>query len=154
MSTASRAALHASLVRNIRYFIAGTILHNQKIADTVGLHMTDMQCLNLLELEGPMTPGTLGKWMGLSSGGVTVMLDRLQKAGFVQRTVNPSDRRSILVRTNPRKAHKIHPHYEQINREMEKFLMESPVGELEAANRFLQRINEIRVGPVKSELQG
>jgi DNA-binding MarR family transcriptional regulator len=154
MSTASRAALHASLVRNIRYFIAGTILHNQKIADTVGLHMTDMQCLNLLELEGPMTPGTLGKWMGLSSGGVTVMLDRLQKAGFVQRTVNPSDRRSILVRTNPRKAHKIHPHYEQINREMEKFLMESPVGELEAANRFLQRINEIRVGPVKSESQG
>jgi MarR family transcriptional regulator, organic hydroperoxide resistance regulator len=154
MSTASRAALHASLVRNIRYFIAGTILHNQKIADTVGLHMTDMQCLNLLELEGPMTPGTLGKWMGLSSGGVTVMLDRLQKAGFVQRTVNPSDRRSILVRANPRKAHKIHPHYEQINREMEKFLMESPVGELEAANRFLQRINEIRVGPVKSELQG
>jgi hypothetical protein len=58
------------------------------------------------------------------------------------------------VRTNPRKAHKIHPHYEQINREMEKFLMESPAAELEAANRFLQRINAIRVGPVKSESQG
>jgi hypothetical protein len=37
---------------------------------------------------------------------------------------------------------------------MEKFLTETPAAELEAANRFLQRINAIRVGPVKSELQG
>jgi len=154
MSTSNRAALHASLVRNIRYFIAGTILYNQKVADAVGLHLTDMQCLNLLELEGPMTPGTLGKWMGLSSGGVTVMLDRLQRAGFIQRTANPADRRSILVRTNPRKAHKIQPHYEQINREMEAFLAASPAAELEAANRFLQRINAVRVGPAKSDSQG
>ena len=154
MSTATRAALHASLIRNIRYFIAGTILYNQKVADAVGLHLTDMQCLNLLELEGPMTPGILGKWMGLSSGGVTVMLDRLQRAGFIQRTVNPADRRSILVRTNPRKAHKIQPHYEQINREMEAFLAETSGAELEAANRFLERINAVRVSPANRDSQG
>ncbi|MGH9616045.1 MAG: MarR family winged helix-turn-helix transcriptional regulator [Acidobacteriaceae bacterium] len=154
MSTANRAALHASLIRNIRYFIAGTILFNQKVADAVGMHLTDMQCLNLLELEGSMTPGTLGKWMGLSSGGVTVMLDRLGNAGFIQRASNPADRRSILVRANPRKAHKIQSHYAQINREVEAFLAESPAAELEAANRFLERINTTRVGPANRKPQG
>ena len=89
MSTGNRAALHASLIRNIRYFIAGTIVFNQKVADSVGLHLTDMQCLNLLELEGAMTPGKLAKWMGLSTGGVTVMLDRLEQGGYIRREANP-----------------------------------------------------------------
>ena len=68
MSTGNRAALHASLIRNIRYFIAGTIVFNQKVADSVGLHLTDMQCLNLLELEGAMTPGKAGEMDGLKHG--------------------------------------------------------------------------------------
>ena len=154
MSTGNRAALHASLIRNIRYFIAGTIVFNQKVADSVGLHLTDMQCLNLLELEGAMTPGKLAKWMGLSTGGVTVMLDRLEKGGYIRREANPSDRRSVLVHTNPRKAHKIQPHYQEINREMEVFLTESPRAELEAANRFLERINTIRASRAENHSRG
>ena len=67
MSTGNRAALHASLIRNIRYFIGNDCVQ-PKVADFVGLHLTDMQCLNLLELEGAMTPGKLAKWMGLSTG--------------------------------------------------------------------------------------
>ena len=154
MSTGNRAVLHASLIRNIRYFIAGTILFNQKVADSVGLHLTDMQCLNLLELEGAMTPGKLAKWMGLSTGGVTVMLDRLEKGGYVRREANPADRRSVLVHAVPLKAHRIQPHYQAISRDMEKFLADSPRAELEAANRFLERMNTIRASRAQGDSHG
>src|SRR5690242_18054602 len=100
MSTANRTALHATLIAHIRHLIAGSIFFNQKVADRMGLHLTDMQCINLLDLVGPVTPGTLAERMGLTTGGVTVLLDRLEKAGFVRREPNPNDRRSVIIRLN------------------------------------------------------
>ena len=46
---------------HIRHFIAATILFNQKIAGQAGLHFTDMQCVNLLDLLGPVKPGKLAQ---------------------------------------------------------------------------------------------
>src|SRR5580658_4419241 len=129
MSTEKRTALHAELIGAIRRFIAGSIMFNQKVADRVGLHLTDMQCINLLDLLGPVTPGKLAERTGLTTGGVTVMLDRLEKAGFVKREPNPNDRRSVLVRVNPRKLKKIHAHYAGINERLEAFLSETPEAE-------------------------
>src|SRR5580704_15386689 len=126
MSTVNRTALHAELTRQIRRSIAGSILFNQKVADRVGLRLTDLQCITLLELLGPVTPGTLAECTGLTTGGVTVMLDRLEKAGYVKREANPQDRRSVLVRVNPRKLKKIQALYEGINQQLESSLSEMP----------------------------
>ncbi|MGB6160690.1 MAG: MarR family transcriptional regulator, partial [Acidobacteriaceae bacterium] len=97
MSSKQHARLFPALVRAVRLFIAGSSLFSQRVSEKLGLHPTDMQFLNLLELLGPMTPGFLAQCSGLSSGGVTVVLDRLEKAGYVRRSANPSDRRSVLV---------------------------------------------------------
>lgn len=144
MSTANRIALHAELVRQIRRFIAGTIIFNQKVAERVGLHLTDMQCINLLELLGSVTPGTLAECTGLTSGGVTVMLDRLEKAGFVKREPNPNDRRSVLVRVNPKKLEKIRALYAGINQQFEASLSEMPEAELKSVVNFFSHVNTIR----------
>ena len=144
MSTRKRGALHAEIVAEIRRFIAGTILFNQKVADHTGLHLTDMQCINLLELLGPVTPGTLASHTGLTTGGVTVMLDRLEKAGFVKRERNPNDRRSVLVRANPGKLRKINALYDGINRQFGAFLAQTPEAELQTVVKFLSRMNTIR----------
>lgn len=144
MSTGNRTALHAELVIQIRRFIAGTIIFNQKVADRVGLHLTDMQCINLLDLFGAATPGTLAECTGLSTGGVTVMLDRLEKGGFIKRERNPDDRRSVLVRVNPGKLRKIHALYAGINQQLEAFLSETPEAEIRSAVKFLSRMNTIR----------
>jgi MarR family transcriptional regulator, organic hydroperoxide resistance regulator len=144
MSTGNRPALHAELVGQIRRFIAGTILFNQKAADRVGLHLTDMQCINLLDLLGPVTPGKLAECTGLTTGGVTVMLDRLEKAGLVKREPNLNDRRSVLVRVNPRKLRKINALYAGINERLEAFLAEIPEAELRLVVSFFSRVNAIR----------
>ena len=69
MSIATRTTLQDGLVVQIRHFIAGTILFNQRVADRAGLHLTDVQCINLLELLGPSTPGTLAWALAITAPG-------------------------------------------------------------------------------------
>ena len=145
MSTTNRFALHAALKAQIRRFIAGAIFSNQKIADQVGLHSTDMQCINLLDLLGPVTPGKLAQYMGLTTGGVTVMLDRLETAGLVAREPNPADRRSVLVTINPRKLRKIQALYAGIDERVHEFFSKTPEAELQIVLNFLTKINAMRI---------
>lgn len=49
-----------------------------------------------------LSPGALAASMMLSTGGTTARLDRLEKAGLVQRSPDPQDRRGVLVRLTPR----------------------------------------------------
>jgi MarR family transcriptional regulator, organic hydroperoxide resistance regulator len=144
MSTEKRKALHGEITAAVRRFIAGTILFNQKLAERAGLHLTDMQCVNLLDLLGPVTPGKLAESTGLSTGGVTVMLDRLEKAGVVKREPNPNDRRSVLVRVNPARLRKFHAHYDAINRQFDALLSEIPEEDLRPVAQFFSRVNSLR----------
>ena len=154
MSTENRQALHEAIVHEIRRFIAGTILHNQKVADEVGLHLTDMQCINVLELPAPPRLGDLARSTGLTTGGVTVMLDRLEKAGYIKREPNPQDRRSLLVRINPKKLEKMHSYYGEINRQMSAFLEATPEAELRTVVDFLTRMNALRAERASSKAAG
>ncbi len=62
-----------------------------------GLNVTDMDCLRLLFLRGTATPSQLARHTGLTSGATTVMLDRLEKAGLIERHPNPDDRRGTII---------------------------------------------------------
>jgi hypothetical protein len=66
-----------------------------------GRRLTDIQMVHMPQLSGPATPSHLSIGTGLSSGGVTVALDRLEKAGYVRRQPHPTDRRSLLVTLIP-----------------------------------------------------
>lgn len=61
------------------------------------VHRTDLNCLDLIASRGPMTPSELAQAMSLTSGGMSIALDRLERAGLARRVHNPVDRRSVLV---------------------------------------------------------
>src|ERR1700691_4580103 len=105
------------VVLEIRKFIAAGIFFNAQAAEKVGLGLTDMQMIHMLLLHGPSTPGHLAAWTGLSSGGVTVALDRLEKAGYVRREPNPDDRRSLLVMPIPARLRRLAGMYERVESE-------------------------------------
>ncbi|MEL7168019.1 MAG: MarR family transcriptional regulator [Bacteroidota bacterium] len=65
-------------------------------ADALGLHRTDLAALLALE-HGPRRVGDVGAVLGLSSGSVTALVDRLERSGHVERRADPSDRRARLV---------------------------------------------------------
>jgi MarR family transcriptional regulator, organic hydroperoxide resistance regulator len=151
VSRSDRARLHETVIRSLRQFIAGSILYNQQIADRVGLRLTDMQCINALELMGPSTPGALARFTGLTTGGVTVMLDRLERGGYLKREPNPRDRRSVVVHLNPAKVKKMQAFYGEINERMEALLDETPERELRSMVNLLSKMNESRAeGPVNN----
>jgi DNA-binding MarR family transcriptional regulator len=92
------AELQSAMQRNTMW----TVLLHHTIASKAGLNVTDLQCLNLLSLDGPMTPGRLAQAMGITTGGaVTAVIDRLEKEGYVRRTRDPDDRRRVIVELIP-----------------------------------------------------
>ncbi len=68
-----------------------------RAAQYFGVHRTDLHCLDLLASRGPLTPSELAEAMSLTSGGMSIALDRLERAGLARRVRNPDDRRSVLV---------------------------------------------------------
>ncbi|MFI6865978.1 MarR family winged helix-turn-helix transcriptional regulator [Nocardia sp. NPDC050406] len=45
----------------------------------------------------PLTPGQLGKLMGVSSAAVTYMVERLTASGHLRRGTDPADRRRVIL---------------------------------------------------------
>jgi DNA-binding MarR family transcriptional regulator len=85
-----------------------TIVFHTAIADKLGLNPTDHKALGLMAREGSVTAGRLAELTGLTTGAVTGMVDRLEKAGFVQRIRPTTDRRQVIIQPIPAEIHKIH----------------------------------------------
>ncbi|HEX7119356.1 MAG TPA: MarR family transcriptional regulator [Longimicrobiales bacterium] len=74
-----------------------TIAFHEAVADRLGLHITDHKALRILYGGGPISAGRLGEHLGLTTGAVTALVDRLEQAGYVRRERDPADRRRVLV---------------------------------------------------------
>jgi DNA-binding MarR family transcriptional regulator len=120
------------------------IFFNSKAADKVGLGLTDMQLLHMLQLYGPATPGRLAEATGLSSGGITVALDRLESAGYIRREPNPGDRRSLLIKLIPNRLAKLANHYEGIETGTRRELARLSARDQEAVIRFFESMANLR----------
>ncbi|MEU6608196.1 MarR family winged helix-turn-helix transcriptional regulator [Streptomyces shenzhenensis] len=101
----ARARLLAELTTVSRRYVASYALFNQAVADHLGLHPTDLQCLNLLTLErAPVTTGRVAELTGLTTGSATRLVDRLERSGYVVRERDAADRRRVLVAAVPEKT--------------------------------------------------
>jgi DNA-binding MarR family transcriptional regulator len=69
--------------------------------DPFGLRFIDYSVLRMLELEGDLSPSRLADLVVRSSGGMTQILDRLERAGLVARRPDPGDRRKVMVGLTP-----------------------------------------------------
>jgi DNA-binding MarR family transcriptional regulator len=69
----------------------------EAVAARLGMGQTDFTCLTVLIREGPATPGWIVERTGLTSGAVTGVVDRLERAGWVRREADPADRRRVVV---------------------------------------------------------
>lgn len=84
-------------MKAVREYGVQLTMFRNAMAEWVGLNVTDMECLRFLFLKSISTPSELARHTGLTSGATTAMLDRLEKAGLVERRPNPDDRRGTLI---------------------------------------------------------
>jgi DNA-binding MarR family transcriptional regulator len=74
---------------------------DELVAQLLAVNRTDSRCLDILDHHGRMSAGALAKRSGLTSGAVTAVIDRLERAGYAQRVSDPTDRRRVLVELTP-----------------------------------------------------
>ena len=93
----SELALLARVADGLRALSTEMDRLDQAAADLFGLNRTDMRALDIVGRAGPLTPTDLARLLGFTTGGVTTVLDRLERAGYVRRTADTSDRRRLVV---------------------------------------------------------
>ena len=79
------------------------------LASGSGVSPADLDALEHLEAAGPLTQRQLGERLSLTSGAITMLVDRLERAGWVRRRPHPSDRRSVLVELSAQAAERTRP---------------------------------------------
>jgi DNA-binding MarR family transcriptional regulator len=84
----------------------------------MGIAGSDLECMDLLHLEGRVTAGRLAEATGLTTGAITGVIDRLEKAGFVHRERDEVDRRKVYVTLNQANGAKIAKLYEPMQQAM------------------------------------
>lgn len=92
-----REEIIQAIIEKRREMSTETIMFHQGVADVLGLHITDHKCLDLIRQYGAMPAGRLAELTGLTTGAVTGIIDRLEKAGYVRRANDPKDRRRTIV---------------------------------------------------------
>jgi MarR family transcriptional regulator, organic hydroperoxide resistance regulator len=88
-----------------------SLIFQHSVAEAMGLRVTDAECIDFLQEMGPATAGELAKATRLTTGAITAMIDRLEKAGFVKRSPDPKDRRKVIVTYLPQKHKGIKQNY-------------------------------------------
>ncbi|GAB2700702.1 MarR family winged helix-turn-helix transcriptional regulator [Nocardia thraciensis] len=140
--TTNKADLGEKLTLAAQRNATDAVMMHQAVADLLGLHVTDLRCLNLLRLGGPATPGELATRTGLTTGAVTRMIDRLLTAGFVTREHDAQDRRRVIVTAVEDRIAEIAPHYELLAREFGKIMGDYSTEQLELLLELFDRLHE------------
>ena len=97
--TPTRPERVARVVALIRENADRTDRLDQLAAARFGLNRTDARSFEILRRLGPMTANRLADQLGMTTGGVTTVIDRLETAGYVRRRHDSQDRRLVLVET-------------------------------------------------------
>jgi DNA-binding MarR family transcriptional regulator len=124
-----------------------TVLFHTQIAEHVGLSATDHKCLDLaVQAEHPLTAGQIAELSGLSTGAVTGVIDRLERAGFVRRVRDPHDRRKVLVEVSRGSLSRYGNAYTGLQSALDSALKGYTEDELKAVERFVVTMVQVLRG--------
>jgi DNA-binding MarR family transcriptional regulator len=113
-------------------------------AQRLGVNETDLHCLNIIENSGGLTAGELAAQAGLTTGAVTGVIDRLEKAAFARRIHDPEDRRRVKLEVTPKFYERAGKIWGPVAAEWATALgRQFGAEELELIIGFLRRTNEI-----------
>jgi DNA-binding MarR family transcriptional regulator len=92
-----RGRLNQAIRESLRDLGVELSLLSQRISGHLDLKATDLQCLDLIDRYGPLSPGTLARTAGLHPATLTGIIDRLERGGWIMRERDPADRRGVIL---------------------------------------------------------
>jgi DNA-binding MarR family transcriptional regulator len=149
----SKQDLERTVLLAAREHGIGTILFRNALAKRLSLNLTESLCLTILGIRSASTPTELARYIGLTTGSTTTLLDRLERRSFIRRKPNPADRRGVIIQideTYARTAQGLVAGIQQAHRELVARYSE---GELEIIADFLHRLAE-KLGEQAEKIAG
>jgi DNA-binding MarR family transcriptional regulator len=128
------------------------VLRHARIAEQMGLSATDHKALDLASrAEGPLTAGRIAQLTGLSTGAVTGVIDRLERAGFVRRVRDTQDRRKVLVEILPFDEAQYAPLFGSAVVAMQQVLEQFSPAERQVVERFEREVQRLMRADILGE---
>jgi DNA-binding MarR family transcriptional regulator len=139
-----RRRLTAGIKEALRDLRSQLSLLNHQVGGRVALKDVDLDCLELINRHGSLSPTELARQAGLHPATLTGVLDRLQKGGWVVRERDPeaSDRRAVAVRVLKDRNAELFRHYEGMNTSMDELCAGYDDAQLAVIADFLERATE------------
>jgi len=97
----SREELGWAIMSHIRANQVLTDMLDDAAAGLLGINRTDARALDVIDQKGRITAGELSRELRMSTGAVTTIVDRLERAGYARRLPDPEDRRRVLIEVMP-----------------------------------------------------
>ena len=129
----------AQLMDAMREASALGILYSAAVARMLGISSSDLECLDFVATHQPVTAGALAEATGLTTGAITGVVDRLERAGFVQRVRPDSDRRKVFVSTTDDFLENVVPLFEPMQRLQSAVIGRTPAEHLRTVAMFMAR---------------
>ena len=139
MPNSTKADLKKRALIAVAEYGAHLTMFRNAMSEWAGLNVTDMECLRLLFQKGIATPSELARFTGLTSGATTAMLDRLEKAGLIERRPNPDDRRGTLVAPTKSSTEKVASWFQAARKAQDELISSYSEGELEIISDVFER---------------
>jgi DNA-binding MarR family transcriptional regulator len=115
---------------------------NSRIGSQLELKDVDLDCFDIIESHGPLSPTALARRAGLHPATMTGILDRLERGGWIVRERDPSDRRAVVVRAIRERYAELMRQYAGMSRSMNRLLAHYSESELELIADFMRRTIE------------
>lgn len=115
---------------------------NHHVAARAAVKDVDFDCLDLISIHGPLSPGALAKAAGLHPATLTGILDRLEAGGWIARERDAGDRRATVVRVLPDRNAEVLALYAGMNERLDRICADYDEAQLGAITDFLERVRE------------
>jgi len=132
-----------------------TVLHTNAVADKIGISATEFESMDLISHNQPMSAGHLAMRCGLTTGAITGIVDRLERAGLVKRVRDPEDRRRVLLTPveNEAKKRKVRALYRPMSQAFEEIMEECTPEQIQFLVDIHNKMSD-RVETIITELRG
>jgi DNA-binding MarR family transcriptional regulator len=143
MSNSKPTNLETFRIASRKYSDASVLMH-EAISRKAGLSGTDHKYLGLIINKGPITAGELSQLTGLSTPGITVLIDRLEKKKLAKREYDKNDRRKVIIVGNAENAKKLlSPLFKELQEKTTELLKAYSASELQTIERYFLQASQL-----------
>ena len=132
-----------TVAAELRALDASLDLLDEGVAKSFGITRGDLRAMELVSRGGRVTAGLLADGLGVTTGAVTGLIDRMERMGYFRRQDDPKDRRKVVVLLSPKAKARERRAFERLGQDMERMLSRYRADELALIAHFLRRVRAI-----------